>query len=121
MGAMFKSHSKDTYQSRGRSLQLPPSLRFPPLREGNRAARAPGSPCPGGTLRRGSSTANAISVSYPVCPKPPSPRSDGGSSRTGVHSIRLTGATTSCAIRSPRRIVNGSCPQLMRMTCTSPR
>ena len=32
-----------------------------------------------------------------------------------------TGTTTSCAIRSPRRMVNGSCPQLMRITCTSPR
>ena len=37
MGAMFKSLRKDTYQSHGRSLQLPPSYRFPPLREGNRA------------------------------------------------------------------------------------
>jgi CDGSH-type Zn-finger protein len=74
----------------------------------------------GGVERRPSKRAQRTS-SYPVCPKPPSPRSDGGSSRTGVHSIRLTGATTSCAIRSPRRIVNGSCPQLMRMTCTSPR
>jgi putative transposase len=29
------------YQSQGQSLQLPPSLRFPPLREGNQAARFP--------------------------------------------------------------------------------
>jgi hypothetical protein len=27
------------YQSQGQSLQLPPSLRFPPLREGNRVGR----------------------------------------------------------------------------------
>jgi tRNA-splicing ligase RtcB len=44
------------YQSRGRSLQLPPSCRFPPLREGNRArVRFPLRA--GGTLRRGSSIA----------------------------------------------------------------
>ena len=40
------------YQSQGQSLQLPPSLRFPPLREGNRAwVRFP--LLAGGTLRRG--------------------------------------------------------------------
>ena len=56
VGAMFKSHCKDTYQSHGRSLQLPPSCRFPPLREGNRArVRFP--LLAGGTLRRGSSIA----------------------------------------------------------------
>ena len=33
---MLKNQRKDTYQPRGRSLQLPPSCRFPPLREGNR-------------------------------------------------------------------------------------
>ena len=56
VGGMFESHCKDTYQSRGRSLQLPPSCRFPPLREGNRArVRFP--LLAGGTLRRGSSTA----------------------------------------------------------------
>ena len=30
-----------SYQSRGRSLQLPPSCRFPPLREGNREGSVP--------------------------------------------------------------------------------
>ena len=33
------------YQSQGQSLQLPPSFRFPPLREGNLTARPFGSPC----------------------------------------------------------------------------
>jgi small-conductance mechanosensitive channel len=31
--------STTLYQSQGQSLQLPPSLRFPPLREGNRVGR----------------------------------------------------------------------------------
>jgi len=49
---MLKNQRKDTYQPRGRSLQLPPSCRFPPLREGNRArVRFP--LLSGGTLRRG--------------------------------------------------------------------
>ena len=44
--------STTLYQSQGQSLQLPPSLRFPPLREGNRAwVRFP--LLAGGTLRRG--------------------------------------------------------------------
>jgi len=51
-GGMLKNQRKDTYQPRGRSLQLPPSCRFPPLREGNRArVRFP--LLSGGTLRRG--------------------------------------------------------------------
>jgi hypothetical protein len=33
------------YQLHGQSSQLPPSLRFPPLREGNQATRPLGSPC----------------------------------------------------------------------------
>ena len=49
---MLKNQRKDTYQPRGRSLQLPPSCRFPPLREGNRArVRFP--LLSGGTFRRG--------------------------------------------------------------------
>ena len=56
VGAMFKSHCKDTYQSHRQSLHMPPSCRFPPLREGNRArVRFPLRA--GGTLRRGSSIA----------------------------------------------------------------
>ena len=33
----------------------------------------------------------------------------------------LQGCTTSCAILSPRRMVNGSLPRLMSKTLTSPR
>jgi hypothetical protein len=42
---MLKNQRKDTYKLRGQSSELPPSYRFPPLREGNRAARPLGSPC----------------------------------------------------------------------------
>jgi hypothetical protein len=42
---MLKNQRKDTYQSHGQSLHMPPSCRFPPLREGNREARLFGSPC----------------------------------------------------------------------------
>jgi hypothetical protein len=53
---MLKNQRKDTYQSRGRSLQLPPSCRFPPRREGNRTrVRFPLRA--GETLRRGASIA----------------------------------------------------------------
>jgi hypothetical protein len=53
---MLKNQRKDTYQPHRQSLQLPPSCRFPPLREGNRArVRFP--LLAGGTLRRGSSIA----------------------------------------------------------------
>jgi len=44
-GGMLKNQRKDTYKLRGQSSELPPSFRFPPLREGNRAARPLGSPC----------------------------------------------------------------------------
>ena len=69
---MLKNQRKDTYQLCVQSLLLPPSFRFPPLREGNRArvgvhprfargtARGALTRFPllaGGTLRRGSSTA----------------------------------------------------------------
>src|SRR5262249_34961793 len=43
----------------------------------------------------------------PVLPKPPSPRTVVGSVSTSSSSARTTGATTSCAMRSPRRRVNG--------------
>jgi hypothetical protein len=40
VGAMFKSLRKGTYTNRAfRVYELPPSLRFPPLREGNREGR----------------------------------------------------------------------------------
>ena len=42
--ALPKTHCKGTYQLRKQSLYLPPSFRFPPLREGNRAAHPLGSP-----------------------------------------------------------------------------
>ena len=42
----------------------------------------------------------------PVLPKPPSPRSLAGSAATSRHAMRATGATTSCAMRSPRRSVD---------------
>jgi hypothetical protein len=41
----------ELYQSRGRSLQLPPSCRFPPLREGNREGSVP--PASRGNLKEG--------------------------------------------------------------------
>jgi hypothetical protein len=48
---MLKNQRKDTYQSQGQSLQLPPSCRFPPLREGNRAGKVP--PACRGNLKEG--------------------------------------------------------------------
>src|SRR4051812_25803072 len=42
----------------------------------------------------------------PVCPKPPSPRSVEGNASVSSHSTRVTGATTNCAMRSPRRMMN---------------
>ena len=68
VGAMFKSHCKGIYNRTGRVYQLPPSLyqlrrqssqlppscRFPPLREGNREKRARSVPPAGrGNLKEG--------------------------------------------------------------------
>jgi len=48
---MSKNQREDTYQSQGQSLQLPPSFRFPPLREGNRRVLVP--PACRGNLKEG--------------------------------------------------------------------
>ena len=57
----------------------------------------------------------------PLWPKPPSPRSVGSRLATSSHSARATGAITSCAMRSPRSIVNALSPALQTITFTSPR
>jgi outer membrane murein-binding lipoprotein Lpp len=59
------------YQSQGQSLQLPPSLRFPPLREGNRVGRV-GSvpPARRGTLRRGCQGCFRARPQSPAMPVP---------------------------------------------------
>ncbi len=57
----------------------------------------------------------------PVLPKPPAPRAVPASDSAGSNAARATGATTSCAIRSPRAIVTGSPPRLTTTTPTSPR
>lgn len=46
----------------------------------------------------------------PVDPNPPLPRAVSSSSATSVHAARTTGASTSCATRSPRAIGKGSAP-----------
>ncbi len=58
---------------------------------------------------------------HPVDPNPPAPRSLSGSADTVSHVTRVTGATTSCAMRMPRSIVTGAAPRLMSATFTSPR
>ncbi len=57
----------------------------------------------------------------PVLPKPPAPRTLSGSSSTTSKCARETGATTNCAMRSPRRIVTGADPKLARITPIGPR
>src|SRR5205807_5858656 len=57
----------------------------------------------------------------PVDPKPPAPRAVWLSSLTSRQTARACLATTSCAIRMPRVILNGSLLKLTRITPTSPR
>ena len=57
----------------------------------------------------------------PVWPKPPAPREVSATCSTRATSTRVTGATTSWAIRMPRSTVKGSRPVLRRMTPSSPR
>jgi len=60
----------------------------------------------------------------PVEPKPPAPRSvapSSSSSATSSTSARATGATTSCAIRSPGSMTCSPASRLTRRTITSPR
>ena len=57
----------------------------------------------------------------PVEPNPPSSLAVGASFCACVSFARVTGATTSCAMRSPRDSVTVSEPRLARMTFTSPR
>ena len=57
----------------------------------------------------------------PVEPKPRSPRAVPASSSTASTRRCSTRATTSWAIRSPRRMVNGSAPRLTSSTMSSPR
>jgi len=61
------------------------------------------------------------SAYLPVEPKPPAPRAV--SSRVSTSSMAACSclAITSWAMRSPRRMTNGSWPWLIRMTPTSPR
>src|SRR5262249_56903605 len=56
----------------------------------------------------------------PVLPKPPSPRELAGRTATSRQAIRVTGATTSCATRPPRRTVAGACPTFTSRTRISP-
>src|SRR6185503_588441 len=56
-----------------------------------------------------------------VLPNPPPPRVVGASDSSSVHSMRTTGATTSCAMRSPRRTTALSSPRFTSSTCISPR
>ena len=64
---------------------------------------------------------DAFHQPVPVDPKPPSPRVVSPTSSTSVMTTWVTGAITSCAIRSPRSMVNRSPPRFIRMTLTSPR
>src|SRR5579859_3477233 len=57
----------------------------------------------------------------PVEPKPPAPRRLSGNVATAVQAMRETGASTSCATRSPRARVTGSVPRFARITRISPR
>src|SRR6185295_17330596 len=57
----------------------------------------------------------------PVEPNPPPPRLVSSSTATWSSLARVTGATIICAMRSPRLMMNGSCPRLIRITFTSPR
>src|SRR6185436_192950 len=56
-----------------------------------------------------------------VLPNPPPPRVVDASDSSSVHSMRTTGATTSCAMRSPRRTTAMSSPRFTSSTCISPR
>src|SRR5207237_7585058 len=56
-----------------------------------------------------------------VLPKPPLPRALAGSAATSSHTADVTGAITSCAIRSPRRTGTDAVPWFTSRTCTSPR
>ena len=88
---MSKIHRVGTYTNRASKVYyLPPSCRFPPLREGNQAARPLGSPCvQGGTLRRGfsfirtfvnsgSAIGKCLCVGFSTAPLPTSPVDGGG-------------------------------------------
>src|SRR5262249_58122339 len=55
-----------------------------------------------------------------VLPKPPPPRALTGSAATSCQTIDATGATTSWAMRPPRRTRPGAPPRFTRTTCTSP-
>lgn len=68
---------------------------------------------------RGPPSAHAL----PVLPKPPAPRAVGSSSEISALSTatRVTGATTSCAMRSPGRMRTASSPRLTSSTASSPR
>lgn len=63
----------------------------------------------------------ARGYSRPVEPKPPDPRSVSSRLPVSTSRARETGAITSCAMRSPRRISIGASPRLMSSTPTSPR
>ena len=49
------------------------------------------------------------------------PRSVPGNASTGCQAARVTGATTSCAMRMPRSTAKGPGPRLISATFTSPR
>ena len=57
----------------------------------------------------------------PVDPNPPAPRAVSSRSSTSAQHACVTGATTSWAMRSPRRMIKSSDPRLIKITLTSPR
>ena len=65
---------------------------------------------------------SALVLPYrPVLPKPPVPRAVSLTASLSRNSGVSCRANTSCAIRSPRRIGNGSAPPFCRITFSSPR
>ncbi len=91
----------------------------PTAGHGRRRSRAvPPSTCAGGFPAGSPPTTSSY---RPVEPKPPAPRSVAGTSSTTSQATRYTGATTSCATRSPRSTRKGACPRFTSATFTSPR
>ena len=62
-----------------------------------------------------------LTAHRPVLPNPPSPRAVSSSSVTTATVTRVTGAITSCAMRAPGSMTNGSRPWLIKTTRHSPR
>src|SRR5258708_7383050 len=133
------------WEARKPSFRPPRMARAaPPMGESNRAAYSPATPPVrargylAGLHREGADMVGDVehrldgeeqllgkaqhgSAQRPVEPKPPAPRVLAGKAATRSKATRVTGATTSWAMRSPRRMVTGSLPRLARMTRISPR